>query len=89
MVSGIVMRAILVREPGDETVLVLGEAPAPPLGAADLRIRVRATAVNRADLLQRQGLYPPPPGASPVLGLECAGEVMELDRKSTRLNSSH
>jgi putative PIG3 family NAD(P)H quinone oxidoreductase len=43
-----------------------------------LRIRVAATAVNRADLLQRQGLYPPPPGASPILGLECAGEVVEV-----------
>src|SRR5215475_7497854 len=78
MVSRIAMRAILVREPGDEDVLKLGEAPAPPLGPDDLRIRVRATAVNRADLLQRQGMYPPPPGASPVLGLECAGEVIEL-----------
>ncbi|MGH7858057.1 MAG: NAD(P)H-quinone oxidoreductase, partial [Candidatus Binatia bacterium] len=44
----------------------------------ELRIRVRATAVNRADLLQRGGMYPPPPGASPVLGLECAGEVAEV-----------
>ena len=51
---------------------------APPPGANDLRIRVRATAVNRADLLQREGRYPPPPGASPVLGLECAGVVAEV-----------
>ncbi|HZP40359.1 MAG TPA: NAD(P)H-quinone oxidoreductase [Candidatus Binatia bacterium] len=72
------MRAILIREPGDESVLALGDAPAPSLGATDVRIRVRATAVNRADLLQRQGLYPPPPGASPILGLECAGEVTEV-----------
>ncbi|MBV9187697.1 MAG: NAD(P)H-quinone oxidoreductase [Acidobacteria bacterium] len=43
-----------------------------------LRIRVRATAVNRADLLQREGRYAPPPGASPILGLECAGEVIEI-----------
>ena len=43
-----------------------------------MRIRVRATAVNRADLLQREGHYPPPPGASPILGLECAGEVIEV-----------
>ena len=71
------MRAIVVREPGDESVLTLGEVPAPPLGEADVRIRVHATAVNRADLLQRQGLYPPPPGASPILGLECAGTVTE------------
>jgi len=72
------MRAILVREPGGEDVLTIGEAPAPALGPADVRIRVRATAVNRADLLQRQGFYPPPPGASDVLGLECAGEIIEL-----------
>jgi putative PIG3 family NAD(P)H quinone oxidoreductase len=72
------MRAIVIREPGDESVLTLGEAPSPPLGEADLRIRVRATAVNRADLLQRQGFYPSPPGASAILGLECAGEVAEV-----------
>src|SRR6185503_15542976 len=75
--SGVRMRAILIREPGDEDVLQLGEAPSPVPGPADLRLRVRATAVNRADLLQRQGFYPPPPGASPILGLECAGEVIE------------
>src|SRR5437867_6777987 len=72
------MRAIVIREPGEESVLQMGEAPSPALGPADLRIRVRTTAVNRADLLQRQGLYPPPPGASPILGLECAGEVVEV-----------
>lgn len=72
------MQAVLVKEPGDETQLVLGEAAAPALGAGELRVRVAATAVNRADLLQRQGLYPPPPGASPILGLECAGTVAEV-----------
>src|SRR5690348_10641669 len=72
------MRAILVREPGDESVLAMGEAPSPPLGAADLRIRVKAAGVNRADLLQRQGLYPPPPGVSPILGMECAGVLAEM-----------
>src|SRR5215468_10023641 len=77
------MRAIVVREPGDERVLVLGEVPSPPLGETDVRIRVRATAVNRADLLQRQGFYPPPPGASPILGLECAGEVAEVGARVT------
>src|ERR1043165_9517462 len=76
------MRAILIREPGGEDVLLPGDAPEPPLGAADLRIRVRATAVNRADLLQRMGLYLPPPGASRILGLECAGEVMETGPES-------
>jgi putative PIG3 family NAD(P)H quinone oxidoreductase len=77
MLSESVMRAIIAREPGDETVLVLGEAPRPVLGSADVRIRVRATAVNRADLLQRQGMYPPPPGASDIIGMECAGDVVE------------
>ena len=72
------MRAILIRQPGAEDVLTLGEAPSPPLGPADVRILVKATAVNRADLLQRQGFYPPPPGASEILGLECAGTVGEL-----------
>ena len=57
------MKAVLIDEPGDESVLRVGETEAAPLGPGDLRIRVAATAVNRADLLQRQGLYPPPPGA--------------------------
>lgn len=72
------MKAVLTDRSGDESVLRVGEAPAPALGAGELRLRVVATAVNRADLLQRQGLYPPPPGASPILGLECAGTVTEL-----------
>jgi putative PIG3 family NAD(P)H quinone oxidoreductase len=56
----------------------VGEAPPPALGPADVRIRVSATAVNRADLLQLQGLYPPPAGVPNILGLECAGTVAEL-----------
>lgn len=68
------MRAILVTEAHD---LIIGDAPRPALGPRDVRIRVQATAVNRADLLQREGRYPPPPGASPILGLECAGVVIE------------
>jgi putative PIG3 family NAD(P)H quinone oxidoreductase len=72
------MKAILFDEPGDESVLYMGEAERPALGPGDIRIRVRGTAVNRADLLQRMGLYPPPAGASAILGLECAGEVIEV-----------
>lgn len=71
------MRAVIFDAPGDESVLRIGETARPQMGSGDLRIRVRATAVNRADLLQREGRYPPPPGASPILGLECAGEVIE------------
>jgi putative PIG3 family NAD(P)H quinone oxidoreductase len=75
---GSIMQAIVIREPGDEDVMQLGEVADPVLGDEDVRIRVRATAVNRADLLQRRGMYPPPPGASEILGLECAGEVLEV-----------
>jgi len=72
------MQAIVFDEPGDESVLKLAEVEAPAIRPGSVRIAVRAAGVNRADLLQRQGGYPPPPGASPVLGLECAGEIVEL-----------
>jgi tumor protein p53-inducible protein 3 len=71
------MRAIVFDSFGSEDVLHLGDSPTSSLGRDDLRIAVHATAVNRADLLQRQGHYPPPPGASELLGLECAGVVQE------------
>ncbi|HEV7919187.1 MAG TPA: NAD(P)H-quinone oxidoreductase [Thermoanaerobaculia bacterium] len=72
------MRAITFDHFGDEDVLRIADVPAPKVAADDLRIAVRATAVNRADLLQRQGHYPPPPGASEILGLEAAGVVSEV-----------
>jgi putative PIG3 family NAD(P)H quinone oxidoreductase len=72
------MQAIVFDAPGDESVLRLADVPVPALAPGCLRLRVVATAVNRADLMQRQGFYPPPPGASPILGLECAGEVIEI-----------
>jgi putative PIG3 family NAD(P)H quinone oxidoreductase len=72
------MKAVIFDKPGDESVLHVGEVPAPTLGPGQLRIRVAAAGVNRADLMQRRGLYPPPPGASPLLGLECAGAVSEV-----------
>ena len=71
------MRAITVDHFGDENVMHVSDVARPPLVEGAVRIRVDATAVNRADLLQRQGHYPPPPGASEILGLECAGEVIE------------
>ncbi len=55
------------------------------VGVGEVRIRVAATAINRADLVQRTGGYPPPPGASPILGLECAGEVIEVGEGVTRV----
>ena len=68
------MKAVLV-ESGQ---LALGEAPEPEVGVGQVKIAVAASAVNRADLIQAAGGYPPPPGASPILGLECAGEVVEV-----------
>lgn len=70
------MRAVVFDQPGDPDVLRVGEAPDPQVADDELLVRVHATAVNRADLLQRRGAYPPPPGASPILGLELAGEVL-------------
>ena len=64
--------------------LVWDEAETPALGAGQVRIEVAATAINRADLAQAAGGYPPPPGASPILGLECAGEVSEVGEGVTR-----
>jgi putative PIG3 family NAD(P)H quinone oxidoreductase len=61
--------------PGGPEVLTLGKAPDTQPGPGEVAIATAATAVNRADLLQRQGFYPPPPGASDVLGLECSGTV--------------
>lgn len=71
------MKAILIHEPGGPEVLYYGDAPDPQPGNDELLVRVRATALNRADLLQRKGSYTPPPGASPILGLEVAGEVVQ------------
>ncbi len=69
------MHVIHVDGAGSHSRLVFEERPIPAFGPDDLLVRVRATALNRADLLQRKGMYPPPEGASPILGLEMAGEV--------------
>src|ERR1051325_11297628 len=70
------MKAILVKNPGGPDAMQYGDAPDPTPQADELLVRVHATAVNRADVLQRRGFYPPPPGASDILGLEIAGEVV-------------
>jgi putative PIG3 family NAD(P)H quinone oxidoreductase len=72
------MKAVTVDKPGDENVLKLADVPDPVPKADELLIRVRAAGLNRADILQRQGFYPPPPGASEVLGMECAGDVIAV-----------
>ncbi|WP_369189100.1 NAD(P)H-quinone oxidoreductase [Streptomyces sp. R08] len=72
------MKAITITEPGGPEVLTWTEVPDPVPGPGEVLIDVVASAVNRADLLQRQGFYNPPPGASPYPGLECSGHVAAL-----------
>src|SRR6266851_9040056 len=72
------MTAIEVREPGGPEALTPVERPRPPIGREDVLIRVAAAGVNRPDVLQRQGRYPPPPGASDIPGLEVAGTIEEV-----------
>ena len=69
------MYAVVVSEPGGPESMSWVEVPDPTLAPGEVLINVAATAVNRADVLQRQGFYPPPPGASNILGLECSGTV--------------
>jgi len=72
------MYAITIREPGGPEVLEWTEVPDPRPGPGEVLVDVAASAVNRADLLQRRGLYPPPPGASETIGLECSGTITGL-----------
>ncbi|MPZ89492.1 MAG: zinc-binding dehydrogenase [Nitriliruptorales bacterium] len=72
------MRAVIAPEPGGPEALKLVETPDPTPGPGEALVRVEATALNRADLMQRKGHYPPPPGASEALGLELAGTVIAL-----------
>ncbi|TNY37793.1 NAD(P)H-quinone oxidoreductase [Thermomonospora catenispora] len=72
------MRAIAIREPGGPEALEWIEAPDPKPGAGEVVLEVAAAGVNRADVMQRRGLYPPPPGAPPYPGLEAAGRIVEV-----------
>jgi putative PIG3 family NAD(P)H quinone oxidoreductase len=72
------MLAVIVQEPGEPDGLRVTEVPDAVAGPGEVLIRVAAAGLNRADLMQRRGLYPPPPGASDILGLECSGEVAAL-----------
>ena len=72
------MKAVQIREPGGPDVLEVTERPDPVPGPGELLVSVRAAGVNRPDCLQRQGAYPPPPGASDIPGLEIAGEVVAI-----------
>ncbi|MET7651744.1 NAD(P)H-quinone oxidoreductase [Streptomyces sp. NPDC005486] len=72
------MHAITIPEPGGPEALVWDEVPDPVAGAGEVLVEVVASAVNRADILQRQGFYDPPPGASPYPGLECSGRIAAI-----------
>ena len=72
------MRAITLPRHGDADVLTLAEVADPVAAAGEVLVEVAATAVNRADVMQRKGFYEPPPGASPYPGLECSGRIIGL-----------
>ncbi|MBK8758155.1 MAG: NAD(P)H-quinone oxidoreductase [Actinomycetales bacterium] len=72
------MRAVTVPTPGGPDSLVVADVPAPTAGPGEVVIDVVAAGVNRADILQRMGFYPPPPGAPAYLGLECSGRIAAL-----------
>lgn len=79
------MKYIDVVRPGDPDVMHVAEGPIPPVGPDDVRIRVAAAGVNRADLLQREGKYPPPSTASHIMGLEVAGWVSAVGERAALL----
>ena len=81
------VRILNVQRAIDGDRLAWGPAEDPQLGPGQVRIQVHATAINRADLVQRAGGYPPPPGASQILGLECAGEVLAVGEGVTRVHA--
>ncbi|HSH91589.1 MAG TPA: NAD(P)H-quinone oxidoreductase [Ramlibacter sp.] len=76
------MKAVEISAYGAPDVLKLGERPDPVAGAGELLIRVRASGINRPDVLQRTGNYPVPPGASDIPGLEVAGEIVDGDAEA-------
>jgi len=78
------MTAIGIKAPGGPDVLVPEQRPVPTPGDGDILVKVAAAGVNRPDVMQRQGLYPPPPGAPDIPGLEIAGEVVALGANAKR-----
>jgi putative PIG3 family NAD(P)H quinone oxidoreductase len=79
------MKAIVAPQPDGAEELALVERPVPRVGAEEALIKVAAAGVNRPDILQRRGLYPPPPGAPDILGLELAGTVVEAGEGASHL----
>jgi NADPH:quinone reductase len=81
------MTVIAIRAPGGPEMLVPEERPLPQPGTGEVLVKVTAAGVNRPDVMQRQGLYPPPPGASDIPGLEIAGEVVAQGSGATRFKT--
>ena len=79
------MKAVVAPQPDGASELALVERPVPRPAASEVLVRVAAAGVNRPDILQRRGLYPPPPGAPDILGLEIAGEVIEAGEEAGQL----
>ena len=77
------MHYIAMEAPGGPEFLVLATGPVPRPATGEVLIRVAAAGINRPDILQRTGNYPPPPGASPILGLEVSGTIAALGAEVT------
>ncbi|XP_047309041.1 quinone oxidoreductase PIG3-like [Impatiens glandulifera] len=78
------MKAVVITSPGGPEVLQVQEVDEPQLQDGEVLIKIEATAINRADTLQRKGLHPPPKGASPYLGLECSGTIEAVGTNVSR-----
>ena len=81
------MTVIAIREPGGPDALVAQTRPTPVPSSGEVLVKVAAAGVNRPDVMQRQGLYPPPPGASEIPGLEIAGEVVAVGNGRSRFRA--
>ena len=80
------MKCVEIREPGGPDVLTMAARNVPVAQAGEILVKVAAAGVNRPDIIQRKGLYPPPPGASDLLGLEISGEVVALGEGVTNVS---
>src|SRR5215472_11187728 len=78
------MKAIEIGSPGGPDVLRLVERPVPEPRDGEVLVRVAAAGINRPDIMQRQGKYPPPPGASDIPGLEIAGDIVAVGANASR-----
>lgn len=78
------MKAVITNGTGGPEVLGIGDIARPKPGDDEVLIKVEAAGINRPDIIQRNGLYPPPPGASKILGLECAGVITEIGKNVSK-----